>query len=240
MKQFLLSKFLQFDQSAVDDFQTSIANMMPLFNKPSLASVSKYPTTIWGFKDNGFWNMTTHEAIFFESDGTIHLLSFTKDYQYYSICRDLYYASVFSDSICRLSKPLDFSEESWPGKRDKKIYYSKFRTTGGNYGETVFLRYILNKDPNLMAKWITTYINEMTWLLSALLTYGHPCPGWDLTFRLQSGEETFFCILPGFTKTKEECASELLEELGVFLVTMNLNDDILTYAREQWLPILNT
>ena len=249
MKQFLLTKFLQFDQNSVDDFQTSIANMMPLFNKPIISIPSDVPATVWGFTNRGFWTVTLTEAYFYDFDGTIHVISSTKDEQYYLMFRDLYYASVFSNSRCQLSKPLDFSEETWVGKNNKKIYYFKFQTPAGGYGTPLRLKLLLEKkttdltewNKETLTIWYTDYINEITWLLSAIVTYGYPLyPICANQFRLEYDAGSFFYMLPNFTHTKEDAIKNYLIGIEGLVDYIKLDDKLNIYAREQWLPILNT
>jgi hypothetical protein len=161
MKQFLLAQFNNYNQATVDKFQAKMVDPLPTFNAPNAWEPD---TNVWGHEPEGFWYTNRNQTYFFENNGTVHTLGTVYKPDYYEMYKILYQENK-KNPTCNVIIPLEISVETLTAvdhpcgiPTGSDIYYMKFETPNGEYGQNVMAKLDLNFDGKL---YLQNYINQL-------------------------------------------------------------------------------
>jgi hypothetical protein len=226
--------------------QLTLADNLPTFANPNMFDDA---IRIWGYEGEDFWYCDYQEARYFENNGTIHVLSCSKDQNYYDICSRLYDKSV-SDSVEYVCKPLEFSTQTavipdrHPSgvKTGDTLYYSKFVTPNNSYAYTMYMMYLTDQTGKAFISNLTPAIDAIDWLFKSLKSFNvSQYPEWiDYNNILVATKGIMFTILPDFTLSANDSINQSLEGIDVVFRNMGIksNTNFVEYARDKWTQIL--
>lgn len=254
MKDFIINKFLEYDDEVLGEFHSKMIGPLPLYASPS--SFSEHIFT-WGSVAEGEWSVNLNEGRFFENNGTIHIVGRLRDREYYNIHTDLYKASLLRDlytdtDICNISKPIECQEIAFNRRIDyekiwhpsgivygTRIHYIKLQTPSNGYGIPFELERLI--DPNFdVRQYLKDYVDQMTWIIKVLKALGHPLTVLDeAASRLRYSDGFMLTVLPAFTMSVQDGIAKNLEFIKGLSDHFPLGEDILQYARDKWLPLAN-
>jgi hypothetical protein len=245
MREFLYHKLIQFNEAFVEEFQDKMTGLLPVFNRPDFIDA-----TIWGSTDKGRWLATLNECRFYENNGTIHIVGWERDTNWFENYCKIYERSI-TDNIVTLSTPVDSETSNLiiqnryiAGLSESRAHYIKLQTPNQSYGLTMMLSSLLKPIVNSERNdEIWKYINEVRWILET-------CKSLDIAFpevistntRLQDADSFFYTVLPKFVLDLESSINWHLAYLDTkFLINMpgEHKQRNKQYAREQWLPLIN-
>jgi hypothetical protein len=175
MKQFLLEKMNSLSKEVLVEFNSSITN-----NLPVAIEDSPYHQNIWGNDEGGFWYLDKKSGYFFEDNGIFHTIDTERNKSFYDLISKLYEANE-TEKVIRISKPLEFDElilenESHPFglKNGQTLYYNKFVTPMGGYGNPFVLDRLIGKHPfsSEMIPLSIEGLNQWNWTIKKIKELG--------------------------------------------------------------------
>jgi hypothetical protein len=145
MKQFLLDKINTIDLEVLLEFNKSLTNNLP--TNPKALS-------IWGSTDDGFWYLNGDSARFYENSGILHIIDTVTNSAVHKFAK-LKYEDTRFDGTIRMFTPLEFEELFLENEfhpmgllKGQSIYYNKFVSPTGSWGNTHLLDFMLVQSPN--------------------------------------------------------------------------------------------
>jgi hypothetical protein len=248
MNDFLFNQFINYSQETINEFQKNVVDFLPSFTTTPVTPT--WTTSVWGNDGNNFWYVNQKEARYFETDGTIHVISASKDQTYFNNCTALYNNSV-RDGMMVISKPLEFSDvtltvDNHPCglTNGDLIHYSKFSTPTGTYG-TPYHLLIVSDNPNdaTIINYLQKYLDSVTWILtqSKQITNGLYPEVTRLREVMCTNDGIIFPILPEFTLS----AAEVLAAGEDMFTNASTTEkaarftDLINNGRTKWTQALN-
>jgi hypothetical protein len=148
MKQFLLEKMNTLSKEILVEFNLSITSALPVAIEDS-----PLHQNIWGIEEEGFWYINKTFGYFFEKNGVFHTLDTERNKIFHDLILGLYEANEI-EKVTRISKPLEFEElvlesdtNPFGIKKGQTLYYNKFVTPTGCYGNPFSLDRLIGKHP---------------------------------------------------------------------------------------------
>jgi hypothetical protein len=250
MNEFLYSKFLSFSIQGIETFAEQLADSMPS-NKVVLDIDGASRT--WGFDNQNFWYCKPTEARYYHADGTIDIISSTKDQSYFDNCNIIYNIGK-SENKTFMAQPVSVSSFTMPVvpnhtiKAGSTVQCLTFKAN--SYGITSKMVYLLGLGEDDFVSYIQSMTDAVTWVLQSMHDMGYSkFPNlFECRDKVMTDSGIVFLVFPESTLSKADCLTAHINYLESVIsnqtaVTQSAElqelNTIISIARNTWTNLLS-
>jgi hypothetical protein len=250
MNEFLYSKFLNFTVEGVEAFSQSIVDNMP---SKTTGHLIDGDSRTWGFDGQNFWYCKPTEARYYHTDGTIDIISSTKDQSYFDNCNILYNISK-SENKTLMGQPVSISTYKMPTVPNHTIpsgaILNLLQFKANSYGITSKMVYLLGLGEDDFVSYIQSMTDAVTWVLQSMHDLGYSkFPNlFECRDKVMTDSGIVFLVFPESTLSKADCLTAHINYLESVIsnqttVTQSAElqelNTIISIARNTWTNLLS-